>query len=207
MKISLKQFNFILTVVLVGILLGSILITLVSLSYLQKKSITLASIKVEYEKSNLERETGLKHKAELIKNKNSIELLKKIVPSSKDQAQAVAELLNIAKENGITIGSLTFPSSELGLSSTNNANNVTQAKPVEGINNILGIELTISQLNRKNGEIGSGISYQQLMSTLQSIEKNRRTMQIKNIQIQPIIKNNVVSGYSPTVTLNIFVKQ
>jgi len=207
MKLTIKQFHILLTTTLGVIMVGSMAITLTSLSYLHNKSITLSSIKVDYEKSSYDRETGLKHRAELIKNKNNIELLKKVVPSSKDQAQAVAELLNIAEENNITIGGLTFPSSELGVSTSKNSSNITQAKPVEGITNILGIELTISQLNRKNGDIGSGISYQQLMGTLQAIEKNRRTMQIKNIQIQPINKSNTVLGYSPTITINIFVKQ
>lgn len=208
MNLNSKKLHTILIISILLVMGGSVALTFYALSVMKSKSDKLISTKLETTEINASRELELKHRADLIKNKSNIEMLQKIVPKTKDQALAVAELLNIANDNDLNIGSMTFPASELGAATKNSANtSVTQTKPVEGISGILGIEMTISQLNRKGASAGSGVSYTQLINTLQSIEKNRRTMQIKNIQIQPVIKLNTVVGYSPTITINLFVKQ
>ena len=209
MTVNAKQLHAILISAIVLVIGGSTALTFYSLSSMSNRSERLVATKLDTAEINASRELELKHRAELIKNQANIEMLQKIVPKSKDQALAVAELLNIAKDNDLTIGSVTFPASELGVNvkATGSTGTVTQTKPVEGLSGILGIELTISQLNRAGSAPGAGITYSQLIKTLESIEKNRRTMQIKNIQVQPIMKLNTVIGYNPTITINLFVKQ
>lgn len=209
MSLSIKKFNLLLVATLVSLIVGSLALTVFAVSLIANKSDYLISVKLDTELSSSKRENLLRYKADLIKNKSYLEIIDKIVPTTKDQALAVAELLQIAKENNITLGSISFPASELGSKSskTSSGSNVTQTKPVEGISGVLGIELNLSQITRTSGDAGSGISYDQLISTLQAIETNRRTMQIKNLQIQPITRSGVVIGYSPSLTINIFVKQ
>lgn len=209
MTITAKKFNLALIIALSLTSIGAIGISFYALKVYESRSSKLVSSKLEIVEINTKIENAMSQKAELVKNKNNIELLQKIVPKSKDQALAVAELQAIANEINVSIGSISFPSSELGTnknSSGNTNQKITQTKTIDGISGVLGIELNISQLNKKLAPSGSGISYDQMIKLLESIEKNRRTMQIKNVQIQPIIKNSSVSGYSPTITINLFVK-
>lgn len=181
--------------------------TAYALNMYKDRSNSLVNTKLQALEVNTKIDNAQLQKADLAKNKNNIELLQKIVPKSKDQALAVAELQAIANENNLSIGSINFPSSDLGSNkNTSSTQKITQTKTIEGISGVLGLELNISQLNRKLAPSGSGISYDQLINLLESIEKNRRTMQIKNIQIQPIVRNGSVVGYNPTITLNLFIK-
>lgn len=209
MKLDAKKFNLILIVILIASSLGAVATSIYALGVYEKRSLNLVNTKLEIVGVNTKIDNASVQKAEITKNKNTLDLLQKIVPKSKDQALAVAELQAIADENNVSIGSLAFPSSELGTNknSGGSSEKITQTKTIEGISGVLGIELSVSQLNRKLAPSGTGINYGQLIKLLESIERNRRTMQIKNIQIQPIQKNNSVVGYNPTITINLFVKQ
>lgn len=210
-EINAKKFNYLLIIIIVSFLFGALAITYYGLSIFKKRSDNLVSAKLDLVSLNYRYDTAIQQRNDLIKNSANIELLNKIVPKNKDQALAVAELIKIAGEKNLSIGSFTFPASELGsvskTATTAATEKITQTKAVEGISGLLGIELTIGQINRKIPAADTGISYKQLVDFLQSIEKNRRTMQIKNIQIQPIYKLDQVVGYSPTITINLFVKQ
>lgn len=205
-----KKVSISLLAVLIAIIAVSGLITTYSLGAYRVRSDKIVATKIEIEELKAKRERGISQKSELSKNQFSIELLEKVVPKTKNQALAVAEILKIADENNIDIGSFSFPSSELGnnVSGAKDAPNqkITQTKPVEGISGLFAIETTISNFNRKGTTSGSGISYDQLLNVLSSIEKNRRTMQISSIQIQPVLKTGQISGYNPTLTINLFVK-
>jgi len=207
MNFTPKKFNLLLIFIILASLLGSILTTLYALNIYKDRSISLVNTKLQALEVSTKIDDAQLQKADLVKNKNNIELLQKIVPKSKDQALAVAELQAIASENNLSIGSINFPSSDLGSNkNVSTTQKITQTKTIEGISGVLGLELNISQLNRKLAPSGSGISYEQLINLLESIEKNRRTMQIKIIQIQPIVRNGSVVGYNPTITLNLFIK-
>lgn len=210
MNITAKRFNYLLTGVLISTSIIALLVTFYSLRLYSERSAKLVETKLELVEANSQRDNALTQKADLSKNKTDIELLQKIVPKTKDQALAVAELQAIANENNLSIGNLSFPASELGAVKNNTtagaSEKITQTKNIEGMSGVLGIELNISQINRKLSPVGSGINYNQLIDLLKSIEKNRRTMQIKTIQIQPIIKEGAVVGYNPTITINLFVK-
>lgn len=205
-----KKVNISLLILLITVLISSVILTNYGLSLYKTKAAKIVATKLEIEELNAKRERAINQKNELAKNQKNIELLEKVVPKTKDQALAIAEILKIADENNIEIGSFSFPSSELGknVSAAKDASSqkITQTKPVEGISGLFAIETTISNFNRKGTASGSGISYDQLLNVLGSIEKNRRTMQISSIQIQPVLKANQISGYSPTLTINLFVK-
>lgn len=218
--ISAKRLNLVLTVLLGLQIAGGVAITIYANKWLTKKSENLVTLKLETTK--LEEKQRVNHEAasDLKKYESTRLLLEKIVPKSKDQAKTIGELQTIASETGVTINSMTFPSSELGNSTASrtvagttptaaasNTNAVTQAKPVTNIPGLLGIEVSLSQIDRKGGDPGAGVTYNQLLDFLEAIEKNRRTMQIKNLQVLPIKSTDgLVSGYTLSLTMNIFVK-
>ena len=125
------------------------------------------------------------------------EIVQKILPKSKDQAQAVSELYKIGDETGIIIASVQFPSSNLGQKTSSGG--VTQAKAVEGMPGVLGIDITV-QLEPAGGP---SISYNNMISFLQKVELNRRSMQIKQITVYA---DTVNGGVTFDLTLTIFVK-
>lgn len=205
-----KRLTIVLCLALVVLVMSGAGLTLYANSWLTKKSQNLVTLKLDI--AELERVQRINQTAAeyLQRNKESKELLERVIPKSKDQAGAVAELLKIAEESGVTINSITFPASDLGgkRAQSSAKDTVTQAKPVEGISGILGIEMSVGQIDRIGGISGSGMTYQQLISFLEAVEKNRRTMQVRSLQVQPLAGEgtNNIRGYSLTLTMNIFVK-
>lgn len=199
--------------------------------WLKTRTSSLISLKTETIKLQQERATYLRAKVLLEKYKDVNTTLQKIIPKSKDQANAVSELLAIAKDDDIVLNSITFPSSDLGAKTTTKttvtpstttatpsaapttaptpaAPAVTQGKTVDGISGILGIAVNVSNITRVGGAAADGIKYDQVINFLKSLERNRRTMQVTSVQIQPIkdAKTGAITGYGLTLTLNIFVK-
>jgi hypothetical protein len=199
---------------------GAASLTVFANTWLTSKAEGLVNIKLETEGLKTKQSVNQQAARDLDKYESTRILLEKIVPKSKDQAKTIGELLKIAEEEGVTISTMTFPASELGNSSASktvvgtsptaaaaNTSVVTQAKPVTNIAGLLGIEVSLSQIDRVGGSTGDGVTYKQLLGFLEAIEKNRRTMQIKNLQILPLKSpTGVVSGYSLSLTMNIFVK-
>ncbi len=104
----------------------------------------------------------------------------------------------MANESRVTIDKIQFPSSTLGASAASQAQalgGVTQAKPVEGLASVLGVDIEIVS--------GKNIHYNDMIQFLQKIESNRRSMQVKKIVVQPDLEKNVLSF---EVTVTIFVK-
>lgn len=220
-----KRFNMIMIGVFVLLVAACIGLTVYANIWLTERSKQLTGTKLDTLALEQKQRAAQKAQAELLENQETIAMLEKIVPKSKDQANTLAELLTIAKETGVLINSITFPSSELGTvakptttAATGDAAattpaqpatpSVTQAKPVDGISGLLGVAVTLSQIDRQGGESGSGITYDQMIRLIEAIEKNRRTMQIKTLQIQPLQdpSGNGIGGYSLTMSLNIYVK-
>ncbi len=179
-------------------------------SFLQKSSDKLVQAKLESRVAE-ERETYyIQAKKDLEKYKDIGETLVKVLPKDKDQAKAVAEIGRIADETGIKIQQISFPSSALGEKKAAAATtttttpaaaatpSVTQTKPVEGVSGVLGIETNIVFQSSD----ATRLTYSQVLSFLEKIEKNRRTMQVSSISITPKDNNNV----SAAITIKIFVK-
>ncbi|MBI2592107.1 hypothetical protein HYW36_01385 [Candidatus Saccharibacteria bacterium] len=147
------------------------------------------------------------------------DVAKTVLPSDKDQAQAVLDIIKLADLSGISIASITFPGSSLGskptsdstsskdAAATSGQNAISQAKPVEGIAGLYSLELNITP------QSGSGLpddrraTYPKFLDFLNRIEQNRRTAQITKVSVQP---QATESGPSPfinfSITINIFMK-
>ena len=194
---------------MLGLLVLSIVGTVAMLyfgtSLMKKNSENLINAKLNNVGSDTEEQTYMQARKDLQKYSGLNEVIQSVLPSSKDQAQAVQELYQIGDETGIVVDKIQFPSSTLGLtgaaaqSTTGAASSVTQAIPVTGMPNVLGITMTIDL----QPSSGKSISYADLISFLQKVEMNRRFMQVTNISVESDTTNG---GVDANATITIFVK-
>ena len=142
---------------------------------------------------------------------------KAIVPEDKSQAEAVREIVKIASANKITLSSITFPASTLGNSpavkaggtsakpaapapvNQNSASNkFSQLQPVPNIPGVYLLEITLQSDEKRP------VTYNQFISFLDGLEKNRRTSQVNGITIAPDSKNRSLLNF--TLTINGYIK-
>ena len=141
---------------------------------------------------------------------------KTVLPSDKDQAQAATDIFKLADQAGISIANITFPASSLGskpAAATSDATTassqsaISQAKPVEGIAGLYSLELTITPQTGTGVEDAKKVTYEKLLDFLGRIERNRRTAQITQVNIQPEASDSGPSQFIDfTLTINIFIK-
>ncbi len=141
------------------------------------------------------------------------DIAKGVLPSDKDQAQAVLDIFRLADQSGIAIASITFTASSLGTKAAVPASNdaatapptsaISQAKPVEGIPSLYSLELTITPQTGAGVPDAKKVTYTKLLDFLGRIEHNRRTAQITQVNIQPQASDQSINF---TMTVNIFIK-
>lgn len=142
------------------------------------------------------------------------DVAKTVLPSDKNQAQAVLDISQMADESGIAIQSITFPTSTLGVAaekktdedaakaSTSTA--ISQAKPVEGISGLYSLSLTITPQSGPGTPADKQVTYGKFLDFLSRIENNRRTAQIASVTVQPA--TGTAGQFSFQITINIFMK-
>jgi hypothetical protein len=205
-----KKFNRLLIAFLILVIVGAAAMLFFGNSFMKNSANQLISTKLDNIGYDTEEQTYLQARKDLEKYRNLSEVIQKILPKSKDQAQAVGELYKIGDETGIIIEKVQFSNSTLGqkvaASSTTNQNSttksnsgITQAQPVAGMPGVLGMDVSVSLLPVS----GKTISYDNMIKFLQKVEVNRRNMQIKQISVQTDTKNG---GVTFQLTLTIFVK-
>lgn len=199
------------------LMVGAVVITGVSIlavvvlgtKMLEKQSDKLVELKVENQVLESQQTGLIKAKSDIAKYSNLEEITQSIVPQDKDQAQAVLEVVTLARQSGISIKSVTFPSSTLGTRQQPQAQQegapapqptapITQAKPVEGIPGVYALEMNIVPEGR--------VSYYQFIDFLSKLEKNRRTSQVTAIKIDPQSSERENPQISFSLTFNIFLK-
>ncbi len=180
---------------------------------------TLTSLKTKSQALTQQQE-GLSSAKEDIQKYAGLEAIAKIVvPQDKNQAEAVREIVNIAAANGVSLASITFPTSSLGstgvaagstapaqanpvpaatASGNSAANNLTQLTPVKSIPGVYQLPITIVDDN------DNPVQYSQLIGFLRALENNRRTAQVSSINLQPVATD---PGYLTfTISLNEYIK-
>ena len=149
---------------------------------LTKKASSLMNLKLTSQVLNTQEGTLSQAKKEILKYSSLNNEAKVIVPQEKDQAKTVQEIIGFAQQDGISIASITFPSSNLGISvkgSASSGTKLSQLQPVSGINGVYEMPITV-QSDSKNQ-----ITYPQLISFLQNLENNRHTAQVNQLTITP----------------------
>lgn len=131
----------------------------------------------------------IKAKADIKKYQSLATIAQSVVPQDKDQAQAVREIVNLAGANGISLSSISFPASSLGIVSGGQSNaQLSQLSPVQGISGVYDMQLTVQS------DVTAPISYSQFTNYLSALEHNRRTALVSSVTISPnSINRNLLS--------------
>lgn len=133
-------------------------------------------------------------KASIIKYKEVGAIAKSIVPQDKDQAQAVREIVNVAAQNGVELGTITFPTSTLGgATSGAGASKLSQLKPATGISGVYTLQITVQSDSTRPSD------YNKFINFLAALERNRRTALVSGITLQPDPKNPSLVTFTLTV--------
>lgn len=186
-------------------------------SMLQKRSSSVVDLKLESSEVEAQLTAYQAAKKDVEKYSYLNDIISSALPQDKDQARTVREIFILAKQAGISIKSVQFPSSTLGAivapaagttpvatptPATTPTAAITQAKPVTGLSGVYSIETVVTPFaDDKNNKV----TYDQLISFLQKIESNRRAMQVASIQLNPL-GQNPTDSISFTLTLNIFIR-
>ena len=194
------------------------------LSKLSAKSQQLVDLKLESRKVDSQQTNLAAAKKQLLKYSYFNDVVKQVLPNDKDQAQAVLDINQMAKDSGISLQNITFPASNLGVrgssssaststpgtSSTSSSSStstvkstLSQAKSVPGISGLYSLQLTITPQTGNQVSSDQATTYPKFLDFLNRIEHDRRTAQISQIEIQPQA-NSPYMGF--TLTLNIFIK-
>lgn len=205
------------------VMLGSIGLIIVAIfatlyfgnSVLSKKSDQLVELKLEDELLEQEQSSLTQASKDIEQYADLEEISKSVVPQDKDQARAVREIVKIAAQSGITLSSIAFPSSTLGSapppttqpsddsggeSSTPAPPPISQAAPVQGLNGVYSLEITIIPDSTHK------VTYYQFLDFLERLENNRRTAQVTSVKATPTTFNEDNPLIDFTLTINIFVK-
>lgn len=182
--------------------------------YLQGKAKHLNELKVEDKVLDEQQGALLQANKDLAKNADLEKIAKSVVPQDKDQAKAVLEIIEIAKQSNIKIKSITFPSSNLGVKNSSGSSSsgsgdssstkqaappISQAKPVQGIEGVYSLEMNIVPDDQ------TPVNYYQFLDFLSRLENNRRTAQVSQVKITPQTPGQS-SPITFTLTINIFIK-
>lgn len=182
---------------------------------LQNRSSSVVDLKLESSEVEAQLTAYQAAKKDVEKYSYLNAIITSALPQDKDQARTVREIFLLAKQAGIAIKSIQFPSSTLGAVVAPAAGatpattpaltptpTITQAKPVTGLLGVYSIETVVTPFaDDKNNKV----TYAQLISFLQKIESNRRAMQVASIQLNPL-GQNTSDSISFTLTLNILIR-
>lgn len=205
-----KQFRLVLLGIFGLTLIAFIAIWTLGLSALKKQSNKMVELKVANQTADAQLANLESSKKEVQKYSYFKSIASSVIPNDKDQAQAVLEIYEIANASGISIQSITFPTSDLGSKVTSSATAASskaaltsQAKPVAGIKDLYSVELTITPVTGSDVPADKQVTFPKLLNFLKKVENNRRTAQITQVNIQPIEGSNQINF---TLIINIFIK-
>jgi hypothetical protein len=202
-------------------LIGLLLVMLVGGTYaannlLSQKADSLTALKAK-DQALAQQQLKLEQaKRDITKYKGLQEIAHAVVPEDKDQAEAVREIVNIAGSNGVTLGSINFPTSTLGASSTgasastttttpapvpspnSAANKLSQLVAAKGLPGVYQLTITVAS------DPQHPASFAPVINFLSGLEKDRRTAQVNSLSLQPVPDNPQLLNF--TLTLNEYIK-
>jgi len=177
------------------------------LSILKAESKKMVDLKLKNQTADAQLDNLESSKKEISKYSYFKNIAQTVIPNDKDQAEAVLEIFQLANQSGISIQSVTFPSSTLGsrtsATGASASATISQAKPVKEISGLYSVELNIQP--ETSGQVAQDkvVTYAKMLDFLHRIENNRRTAQITQVNIQPNEDNTQINF---SLTVNIFIK-
>jgi hypothetical protein len=218
-----KQFRLILIGLLIVGVLALCFIYVLGMSVLKKQSHKMVDLKLQNQTADAQLSNLESSKKEIEKFSYFKSVAQSVLPNDKDQAQAVLDIFSLASQSGISLQSVSFPSSNLGTGSSStsststsstSAQSTTQAAPtkkisqaqaVSGIPGLYSVQLTITPATGGQVPADKQVTYGKMLDFLNRIENNRRTAQITQVNIQPLTANGA-NQFNFSLTVNIFIK-
>lgn len=218
-----KTVRILLVAALVLAVAGFMATSVVGLSLLKDKSNSMVDLKIKSQTADAQLTNLEKAKKQVQQYAYFKDVAKTVIPSDKNQAEDIVEINQLASQAGISIQSITFPTSTLGLttsttsttpastdatSSSSTKSAISQAKPVTGIPGLYSLELTITPESASSAPADKQLTYAKMLNFLKLIENNRHTAQISEVDITPSGTGNSVlgSGFTFILKINIFIK-
>lgn len=184
---------------------------------LAKKSTQLVSLKANLQGYQLQ-EAGLtKAKKQIAAYNDLYHIAKAVVPENKNQAETVRQIVKLAADNSIMLGTISFPSSTLGTGPIGAAAvptkptlgaptksvaignpDLSQLTPITGSPGVYVLQITVASDSTQPA------SYSQLISFLSALEQNRLTAEVTSVNIVP--DTTLVNRFSFTLSLNSYIK-
>lgn len=201
---SSKRFFFIMIISLILLVVGFGAGAYQANTMLQSESNKLVELKLSNEVLDKQRETLNQARHDIAEFSELEKISKSILPEDKDQANSIGEIAFHAKASGIQLGAIEFPQSELGQikgkSKTPAATDSsrTQLLELSDLKGVYAMEITV----RNHSEIP--VKYEQIIDFLESLESNRRTAQVTDIDIQPDSEDPTMFHF--TIKLNTYVR-
>src|SRR3989344_8078753 len=152
MKFSARQLRFLLLGLFAICLVIFIAVAVMGLNNLSQKSSQLVELKLKNKTLETQLTSLAAAKKQVEQYSYFNDVAKTVFPVDKDQAKAVFIISKFAKESKFKLGGINFPASTLGrgsapVSATDPAATaaaISQAKPVEGIEGLYSLQLTIT---------------------------------------------------------------
>lgn len=217
-----RRLQYILLGVLGLLVISFLALTIMGMSMINEKSEKMVDLKLQSKVAQSQLDNLALAKKEIEQYSYFKEVAKSVIPDDKDQAQAVLDIVRYAEESGILIQSITFPSSNLGpgagagaATPTTGSTSATtaspstatsQAKPVPDIKGLYSLELTITPESGTTLPAEQQITYPKMLKFLEKIERNRRTAQITQVNVQPQTNNSTGEYIDFSLIINIFIK-
>jgi len=223
MKINLKlnpsqRLYYLLVGLVVLLLAGLVAGTYGTNQLLSSHAETLTSLKAKSLALSQKQLSLVKAKQEIAVYAPLLKITQTVVPEDKDQAEAVREIVNIAAANHVSLESIDFPASTLGLtgsgasstastttpasssasSASSAGNKLSQLLPVKNIPGVYDLLITVQSDPNKP------VAYDSFIGFLSNLEHKRRTAQISTITLQPSASNRSLLSF--TLTLNEYIK-
>ncbi|MBC7707887.1 hypothetical protein H7Y63_01555 [Polaromonas sp.] len=189
-----------------------------SKSVLATKSAQLVDLKAKLEGYSMQQTSLIQAKKDIATYDSLYNIAKVVVPENKNQAETVRQIVKLAADNSIVLGSISFPSSTLGASplggnvaatnkptlgappakvSIGNAD-LSQLTPVVGSPGVYVLQINVAS------DSTQPVSYNQFISFLSALENNRQTAEVTTVNIVP--DTVVLNHFSFTLSLNSYIK-
>lgn len=121
------------------------------------------------------------------------ELAQEVLPTSKDQANVIAEIRGFGIKSGVSVDTISFN----GVTTQGDNLDLSQTKEFEGVS---GVRILPAQLL-----LAPDASYNSLLQFLERIEQNRRKIQVVGLSLTPNPENRTTFS-TITIDINIFLK-
>lgn len=176
--------------------LALLVVAYVLVGQFHQRGLHLQSQRQAIEVKNDQQASLKQAKADIAKFSQLADIANAIVPKDKDQTQTVREIVKLADQAGVEIGSIRFPQSDLGTSKIRP--DLSQLERVKGIPGVLSLQITVSSGNQVY------VPYTRFVDFLSQLEQNRRTALVTQISLTPNPKNS--SEVSYTLVLEEYIK-